>query len=135
MRTLQIRYVTTPKDANIWGHIRGGLLLDLGDEAAGLTALAYQKGKVVTKAVNNVVFNAASKQGDVLNFYGEITSVGHTSMNVHIDVEAEHLLDAGEKFACEVVKVMSADYIYVAVDDNFNPVAVQHQLEGATPAQ
>ncbi len=51
--------------------------------------------------------------GDLVSFYAETVSIGHTSITIRVIVETERV---GSR--TEVVRVTEAEVVYVAVDEN-----------------
>ncbi len=76
--------------------------------------------RFVTKAIHEVVFIAPVYVGDVVSFYAEPVKVGHTSITVRVEVEAERW-DRPEEHA----KVTEAEVVYVAVDSDGRPIPIR----------
>jgi acyl-CoA thioesterase YciA len=71
--------------------------------------------------MREVVFVAPVYLGDLVTFYTRTTKVGRTSITVDVEVEVERLGTTGTK---EIVKVTEAEVVFVAVDQNGNPIPV-----------
>ena len=112
-----LRVMTMPRDTNAHGTIFGGVLLSYIDQAGAIAARERFPHKFVTVAIDKVEFKQPVYVGDVLNLYGQIVHVGRTSLTIHVTVEAERFEDPAE-----IVPVTEAELIFVAVDDNRQPI-------------
>ncbi|SIS70283.1 acyl-CoA thioesterase [Neptunomonas antarctica] len=115
---LTTRTIAMPADTNPSGDIFGGWVLSQMDMAAGICAGQRAQSRVVTVALDSMSFIRPVKVGDILGVYTDITSVGRTSMNVHVEAWARR----GRIGTRE--KVTEATFKFVAIDDNGNPIAV-----------
>ena len=70
--------------------------------------------------VHNIRFLSPVRVGDLVLIHAKLTFVGHTSMEVRVEIEAEaEDLGTGERR-----QAMMAHYIMVATDSKGKPVAV-----------
>ena len=111
-----------PKDTNAYGTIFGGVILSYIDLAGGIECRRQSAKKFVTKAFHEVVFVAPVHLGDLVTFYTRTIRVGTTSITVDVEVEVERLGFTGTR---EIVQVTQAEVVYVAVDADGRPTAVQ----------
>ena len=79
-------------DANNAGHIHGGAVMKLCDEAAGLAAIRHARQRVVTAAVDRVTFLHPVYVGEVLTLSASVNAVWSTSIEVGVRGEAENPL-------------------------------------------
>jgi len=114
-----IRVVMMPRDTNAEGTIFGGVILSLMDQAAYVEAIRQAHHSYVTVCFNKVEFHKPVYVGDVLSVYCETTRVGSTSITIHVRVRAARRL-APESH----VDVTEGEVVFVAVDDQGNPVPV-----------
>ena len=115
--TPAIRVMMMPRDTNAHGTIFGGVILSYIDQAGGVEARKHRHSKFVTVAMDGVVFKEPVFVGDVLSFYTQLISVGHTSLKVKVRVDAQRFDDPDE-----IVAVTEATLVFVAVDDNRRPI-------------
>ena len=73
-----LRAVAMPADANPSGDIFGGWLLAQMDLAGGTMASQRAHGRVVTVAVDGMVFHKPVHVGDQVSCYTQVQSVGRT---------------------------------------------------------
>src|SRR5262249_23168301 len=106
-----------PRDTNPGGTIFGGVILSHLDIAGAIEARKHTDQLFVTVAMQGIEFIAPVFVGDVVSFYTRTTKIGRTSVTVGIIVEAK-------RYRCgdEVARVMEAEAVYVAVDENRRPI-------------
>jgi acyl-CoA hydrolase len=80
-----------PTDANFTGNIFGGTILAEVDRVAYVTAIRHAGGNCVTASFDRVDFIAPVHVGDLAEFVATLTYVGHSSMEVWVEVRAEDL--------------------------------------------
>ena len=108
-----IKRVMMPRDTNSFGSIFGGVILSEIDLAASVEAHRHHGGKLVTVAMDGVVFRAPVWTGDCVSFFTATERVGTTSVCVRVRVWAERRFSHGED-----VYVTEAKVTMVAVDDD-----------------
>ena len=84
---LASRTVAMPSDTNTHGDIFGGWLMSQMDLAGGIAAGQRAKGRIVTVAVEQMVFHLPVKVGNVVSCYSEIIKIGRTSIKIKIEVK------------------------------------------------
>ncbi len=116
-----LRVSLLPRDTNKHGSIFGGVILSHIDLAAAVEARKTTGAKnIVTVAMDKVVFHKPVFVGDVVSFYTRTRKVGRTSVTIEVVVEASRADTQ------ETVRVTEAEVVFVAVDQNWNPVAVNN---------
>ena len=91
-------------------------LMSQVDLAGAVLPARRVRGRMVTVAVNELIFKQAVKVGDILSFFSRIVRVGRTSVTVKVEVFAERFQLQGQ-----YIKVTEANLTYVAVDDQGKP--------------
>lgn len=117
-----IRRVMMPRDTNAFGTIFGGVILSEIDLAAAVEAHRHHAGRLVTVAMDGVVFRAPVQVGDCVSFFTETLSIGRTSIRVKIRVWAERRFSSGAE-----VFVTEAEATMVAVDDRGQKVPIRRR--------
>ena len=125
---LAARTLAMPADTNPAGDIFGGWIMAQMDAAGGITATRWAQGRVVTIAVTDMTFLRPVKVGDVVCCYTDPVRVGRTSLTLRVEV---WVLRQGRG---ERVKVTSAEFTFVALDDQGRPRPVQGD-DAALPSQ
>jgi acyl-CoA hydrolase len=110
--------VMHPNDASFMGTGHGGVILRMLDEAGGMAAFRHARKPVVTAAIDSMSFLAPVDVGNLVTAKASVNSVGRTSMEVGVRVEAEDLLTG------KVAHTASAYLVYVAVDRRGKPLRV-----------
>jgi acyl-CoA hydrolase len=105
-------------DANTRGNVHGGVIMRMVDEAAAIVAIKHAHRPVVTARVERFDFVAPAYLGNVVSVYCALNYVGHTSMEVGVEVTAEDLITG------EIRKIASSQVIYVALDQKRRPTPV-----------
>jgi acyl-CoA thioesterase YciA len=116
---LAIRVSMLPRDTNPGGTIFGGVILSQLDLAGGIEARKHADKLFVTVAIRGVEFIAPVFVGDVVSYYTRTVKLGRTSVTVGIIVEAMRYRNSDQ-----VVRVMEAEAVYVAVDENRKPIPI-----------
>ncbi len=114
-----IRVSLLPRDTNPNGTIFGGVILSYIDQAGAIEARLHGADKVVTVAMEKVVFHAPVHVGDLASFYGELVRLGRTSITVKVVVE---VAPAGSRSAS--TRVTEAEITYVNVDTTGLPTPI-----------
>src|SRR5512143_3040355 len=115
---VNIAQLMQPEHANILGNVHGGWIMKLVDEAGALACMRHSQHRVVTVAVDSMVFRQPIKVGDLVLLTAHLTSAARTSMEVEIDVQAENPL-SGKR-----THTNTAYAVYVALDDSGRPTQV-----------
>lgn len=115
------RVLMMPRDTNAAGTIFGGVILSYIDQAGAEEAICQGARRVVTVAMNQVVFQEPVYVGDLVSFYTELISVGRTSVTVKV------LVKSARRFNRDVtVDVTKAEISYVNVDGDGRPIPIVH---------
>ena len=109
-----------PKDENMHRDIFGGFIMSQMDLAAAIAAARHSKTRVVTVAVDKLVFKKPVHMGDTVSCYTWIKSVGRTSMNVRVLVISKNGLSGGDT----VEHVTEGMFTMVAINENGKAVRV-----------
>ena len=107
-----------PENANILGHVFGGVILSMMDKSAAIAAFRHARNNVVTVSVDRVDFREPIHVGDLVVMKSSVNYVGTTSMEVGVRVEAEDLLTGRRRHT------NSCYLTFVAIDRNGRPIPV-----------
>lgn len=113
--TLVIQIVAMPADTNANGDIFGGWVVSHMDMGAGIAGRWRAKSRVVTVAIDSLVFIKPVKVGDTVYYYADLLKVGRTSMQFKMEAWSLSLLDPQPK------KVAEGLFTFVAIDDDGKP--------------
>lgn len=114
-RLLSTRAIAMPADTNPSGDIFGGWLVAQMDLAGGNVASVKTKGRVVTVAIDALVFHKPVFIGDEVSCYAEVIRIGNTSLTLHIEAWVRRALQE------EIIKVTEGTFTFVAIDEEHKP--------------
>lgn len=104
--------------ANNLGNVHGGWIMKLADEAGALACMRHAQRRVVTVAVDSLVFREPIKIGDLVILNAEVSYAGRTSLEAEVQVVAENPISG------ELTHTNTAYLVYVALDDEGHPTPV-----------
>jgi len=113
-----------PNDTNTFGNLMGGRLMYWMDIAAALSAMKHSGSPVVTASVDNISFDNPIKLGNVVHIEAQVTRVFTSSMEIHLKVWGEDVIQQYR------YKSNEAYYTFVALDPNSRPRAVEKVTPG-----
>jgi acyl-CoA hydrolase/rubrerythrin len=116
--SVTIAQLMLPHQANPAGYAHGGEIMKMMDNAGGVVAARHAHTNVVTARVDDINFLKPVRVGDLVLVHACLTFVGHSSMEIRIEVETEDLAKE------EKQKALTANFIYVALDRNGKPTPV-----------
>ncbi|MBI5961949.1 MAG: acyl-CoA thioesterase [Chloroflexi bacterium] len=115
---ISIAQLMQPEHANNLGNVHGGWIMKLVDEAGALACMRHAQKRVVTVAVDSLVFREPIKIGDLIILNAEVTYAGRTSLEAEVQVIAENPITS------ERTHTNTAYLVYVALDDTGRPSSV-----------
>jgi uncharacterized protein (TIGR00369 family) len=115
---ITISQLMQPEHANNIGNVHGGWIMKLVDEAGALACMRHAQQRVVTVAVDQMVFRQPIRTTDLVTLTAEVSFVGRTSLEAEVHVEAENPI-TGER-----THTNTAYLVYVAVDEEGRPIPV-----------
>ena len=115
---ISIAQLMQPEHANNLGNVHGGWIMKLVDEAGALACMRHAQRRVVTVAIDQMVFRQPIRIGDLVILNAEVTYAGRTSMEAEVQVTAENPV-SGER-----THTNTAYVVYVAMDEGGKPVSV-----------
>lgn len=113
-----LRVVPRPADINANGHIFGGWVLGVMDQAGGIVAGRIAQGACATVAIEKMEFIAPILLRDIISVYAHLERRGRTSLAIRIEVIATRGREQAE------VAVTSGLFTFVALDENHRPRAL-----------
>lgn len=115
---MSLAQLMQPEHANLLGNVHGGFIMKLVDEAGALACMRHAQRRVVTVAMDSMVFRQPIRIGDLVTLTAQLTCVGRSSMEAEVQVEAENPLTGVRSHT------NTAYLVYVALDDAGHPVLV-----------
>jgi len=120
--------VVLPNDTNPLGNVLGGRVMHWIDMIAAVVAVRHSKRPVVTASMERLEFHSPIRLGQVAILKAAMNYVGHTSMEVGVEVYAEDPA-TGQRH-----HTSSALLTYVALDGVGKPTPVP-PLRTETPEE
>jgi uncharacterized protein (TIGR00369 family) len=115
---ISIAQLMQPEHANNLGNVHGGWIMKLVDEAGALACMRHAQRRVVTVAIDQMVFRQPIRIGDLVILNAQVTYAGRTSMEAEVQVTAENPV-TGER-----THTNTAYLVYVAMDEKGQPAPV-----------
>ena len=110
--------IVLPNDTNTFGNLMGGRLMYWMDIAAGMSAGRHCNLPCMTASVDNLSFKTPIKLGNVVHIEAQVSRAFTTSMEIHIRVWGEDMIN---KY---VYESNEAYFTFVALDTMGKPIAV-----------
>jgi acyl-CoA hydrolase len=104
-----------PHMQNVRGDLFGGELMALVDQAAAVAAIRHAGGPAVTASIERVDFRERIPVGALVTCAATVDYVGNSSMDITVEVYAEHV-SSGQKRHTHTAHV-----VFVALDDQGKP--------------
>jgi uncharacterized protein (TIGR00369 family) len=115
---ISIAQLMQPEHANNLGNVHGGWIMKLVDEAGALACMRHAQRRVVTVAIDSMVFRHPIKTSDLVILNAEVAYTGKTSIEAEVQVNAENPI-TGQRWHTN-----TAYLLYVALDDDGKPVSI-----------
>ncbi len=115
---ISIAQLMQPEHANSQGNVHGGWIMKLVDEAGALACMRHAQRRVVTVAIDSMVFRQPIRIGDLVILTAEVTYAGRTSMEAEVQVIAENPVTG------EQTHTNTAYIVYVALGEDGKPASV-----------
>lgn len=114
----EMTWIVLPGDSNALGTVFGGKVMSWIDICAAVSAQRFARTTVVTAAMDNLVFKAPIRQGQVCVLQAQVNWAGRSSMEVGVRVEAEDTMKGTR------THTSTAYLTFVALDEAGNKVAL-----------
>lgn len=124
----QLADLILPSEANMYGTVFGGKILEMVDKAAAVCAMRHAGRPCVTVAMERVEFLVPIRLGNLLTVQARVHHAGRTSMEIGVDVYSEDIKKGGRRHTNSCLVTM------VAVDERGRPAPVPPVIP-ETPAE
>jgi acyl-CoA thioesterase YciA len=110
-------------DLGFHGNLFGGKLLAWIDAAgAAFAAQVCDTPRMVTIAIDKCVFTKPAREGQMLKIYGEIDSIGTTSIEFRLEARAHNVYTGHQS------NVLSTKIKFVRIDEEGNPIPISDRV-------
>src|SRR5665213_720430 len=93
---IRLSRVVDSLNANRYGHVHGGAIMRLVDEAAGVVASRHSGGRAVTAVVDELQFVVPVHVGDIVTCDAQVNWTGRTSCEIGVRVTAQPWNQGGD---------------------------------------
>ncbi len=107
------REICLRKDLGIHGNLFGGIMMSWLDKAGAIMATRLcQSSKMVTGVIEEIKFIRKVKENTQVCIYGEVVSVGNSSIVLKLEARKYNVYTKAEKIVC------TTKVVFVRVDDD-----------------
>jgi acyl-CoA hydrolase len=111
----EITTFVMPHMQNVLGDLFGGDLMTLVDQAAAVAAMRHAGGPAVTKSIDRLDFHHPIPVGSLVTCCATVDYVGHSSMDITVEVESENITSGERKHT------HTANIVFVAINPDRTP--------------
>jgi len=123
---LENRWLVYPNHANNLGTVHGGFVMKWMDQLDAMAAMRFAGRACVTVRFEQINFERPVDVGDITVIEAYVYAAGRTSVRVRLRAHRENPR-TGERVA-----TAESYAVYVAIDDNREPVAFDRELTTET---
>ena len=111
-------------DLGFHGNLFGGKLLAWLDASAAAYAMQVcDSPRMVTIKIDECVFKKPAKEGQLLKIYGEVQSIGNTSLTLYMEARS-HKVYSGKQNV-----ILSTNIKFVRIDEMGDPVPISERVK------
>jgi len=111
-------------DLGFHGNLFGGKLLAWMDAAgAGFAAEMCDTPRMVTKAIDQCIFNKPAKEGQLLKIYGKMSNIGTTSIVLNLEARSHSVYDGHQTL------ILSTNMVFVRVDEQGEAIPISQRVK------
>lgn len=122
----KLKVIAMPSNTNPAGNIFGGWIMSQIDLAGAIAAREISPQRVVTVAVDKIIFKEPVLVGDLVSCYAQIVKVGKSSITVEVEVITQRSNEFGN---VHCLHVTSAVITYVSVDKEGKKKLIDEELK------
>ena len=110
-------------DLGFHANLFGGKLLAWLDAAGAAFAMEVcDTPRMVTIKIDECVFKKPAKEGQMIKIYGDVNSVGNTSINLYLEARAHNVYSGQQNV------ILSTNIIFVRIDENGDPIPISERV-------
>lgn len=111
-------------ELGVHGNLFGGTMMSILDEAAAAYACQIcDSPRMVTKKIEEVIFQNPVKVGNILKVYADVNKIGNTSITLDLEVRKHNVYTGQQKVVC------STKIVFVRIDDEGSPVPISERVK------
>jgi acyl-CoA thioesterase YciA len=117
-------------DIGVNNSLFGGNMLSFLDEAAAAYSCQIcRTTRMVTKKIEEVVFQSPVKVGNILKIYGEVDRIGNTSITLKLEARKHNVYTEKQDIVC------STKIVFVKIDEEGNPIPISERVKNNYPEE
>ena len=111
-------------DLGVHGNLFGGTMMSILDESAAAYACQIcDTPRMLTKKIEEVIFENPVKVGNILKVYAEVTKIGKTSITIKLEARKHSVYTGQQKLVC------STNVVFVRIDEEGTPVPISERVK------
>jgi len=123
-----MRLITThpikKSDLGFHGNLFGGKLLSWMDAAAAAYASEYcDTPRMVTKSIDECVFQRPGREGQLLKIYGKPIEIGVTSIKFRLEARSHNVYNGNQK------NILTTNMTFVRVDEMGDAIPISERVK------
>ena len=108
----------------VHGNLFGGEMLSVLDESGAVyTCQICDTPRMVTKKIEEVIFQRPVKTGNLIKIYGDVEKIGTTSITINIEARKHNVYTGVQDLVC------STKMVFVRIDDEGAPVPISERVK------
>ena len=111
-------------DLGFHGNPFGGKLMAWMDAGAAVYAMeACDSPRMVTILIDKCVFKKPAKEGQIIKIYGEVLSIGNTSITLYMEARSHNVYSGTQSV------ILSTNMKFVRIDENGDPIPISDKVK------
>lgn len=111
-------------DLGFHGNLFGGKLMAWMDAGAAVYAMeACDSPRMVTILIDKCVFKKPAKEGQIIKIYGEVLSIGNTSITLYMEARSHNVYSGTQSV------ILSTNMKFVRIDENGDPIPISDKVK------
>lgn len=117
-------YICKTSNLGVHNNLFGGHMLSLLDEAAAAYSCQIcDTPRMITKKIEEVVFERPVKVGNLIKIYAEVDKIGTTSITLKLEARKHNVYTGDQQLVC------STKMVFVRIDDEGSPVPISERVK------
>lgn len=111
-------------DLGFHANLFGGKLLAWLDAAGAAYAMEVcDTPRMVTVKIDECLFKRPAKEGQLLKIYGDVQSIGNTSITLYLEARAHNVYSGSQSI------ILSTNIKFVRIDENNEPIPISERVK------
>jgi acyl-CoA thioesterase YciA len=128
MENNEMKLITThpvkKSDLGFHANLFGGKLLAWIDAAGAAFAMEVcDTPRMVTIKIDECVFNRPAKEGQLIKIYGNVDSIGNTSITFNLEARGHNV------YSGQQTNILTTKIKFVRIDENGDPIPISERVK------